>query len=138
MDKRIVVVGAGAIGGYTGGNLAHNGFDVTIVDPRSTFIDSRATIGPDTVVLPFTYIHGPVTIGPRCRIGPFAHDRPHLESSLRFAYLNAGKQSLTLDLAHPVQELMTAARYLELPIAHAKSLEHFWEQAIAAWGQRFG
>ena len=35
------------------------------------------------------------------RIGPFAHDRPHLESSLRFAYLNAGKQSLTLDLAHP-------------------------------------
>ena len=34
------------------------------------------------------------------RIGPFAHDRPHLESSLRFAYLNAGKQSLTLDLAH--------------------------------------
>src|SRR5918996_5370059 len=32
-DKRIVVVGAGAIGGYTGGNLAHNGFDVTLVDP---------------------------------------------------------------------------------------------------------
>src|SRR5437764_15279660 len=31
-DKRIVVVGAGAIGGYTGGNLAHNGFDVTQVD----------------------------------------------------------------------------------------------------------
>ena len=35
------------------------------------------------------------------RLGPFAHDGPHLESSLRFAYLNAGKQSLTLDLAHP-------------------------------------
>src|SRR5579863_6428212 len=33
MDKRIVVVGAGAIGGYTGGNLAHNGLDVTLVDP---------------------------------------------------------------------------------------------------------
>jgi 2-dehydropantoate 2-reductase len=33
MDKRIVVVGAGAIGGYTGGNLAHNGFDVTLIDP---------------------------------------------------------------------------------------------------------
>jgi 2-dehydropantoate 2-reductase len=32
MDKRIVVVGAGAIGGYTGGNLAHNGYDVTLID----------------------------------------------------------------------------------------------------------
>ena len=32
-DKRIVVVGAGAIGGYTGGNLAHNGYDVTLIDP---------------------------------------------------------------------------------------------------------
>src|SRR5579884_3768040 len=35
------------------------------------------------------------------RLGPFAHDRPHLEGSLRFAYLNAGKKSLTLDLVHP-------------------------------------
>src|SRR5579884_2613162 len=34
------------------------------------------------------------------RIGPFAHDRPSLESSLRFAYLNGGKKSLTLDLGH--------------------------------------
>jgi crotonobetainyl-CoA:carnitine CoA-transferase CaiB-like acyl-CoA transferase len=35
------------------------------------------------------------------RLGPFAHDQPHLEGSLRFAYLNAGKKSLTLDLTHP-------------------------------------
>jgi ketopantoate reductase len=33
MAEKRVVVGAGAIGGYTGGNLAHNGFDVTIIDP---------------------------------------------------------------------------------------------------------
>src|SRR5215831_601636 len=32
MDKRIAVVGAGAIGGYTGGHLAHNGFDITLID----------------------------------------------------------------------------------------------------------
>lgn len=49
---------------------------VTIVDPRSTFIDSRVTIGLDTVIRPFTYIQGPASIGPRCRIGPFAHIRP--------------------------------------------------------------
>src|SRR5947209_12551747 len=40
MDKRIVVVGAGAIGGYTGGNLAHNGFDVTLVDPWPEHVET--------------------------------------------------------------------------------------------------
>ena len=40
MDKRIVVVGAGAIGGYTGGNLAHNGFDVTLIDPWPKHIET--------------------------------------------------------------------------------------------------
>src|SRR5437763_14461416 len=40
MDKRIVVVGAGAIGGYTGGNLAHNGFDVTLIDPWPEHIEA--------------------------------------------------------------------------------------------------
>ena len=39
-EKRIVVVGAGAIGGYTGGNLAHNGFDVTLVDPWPEHIEA--------------------------------------------------------------------------------------------------
>ncbi|HLH21210.1 MAG TPA: CoA transferase [Chloroflexota bacterium] len=35
------------------------------------------------------------------RLGPFAHDTPSLEGSLRFAWLNGGKQSLTLDLTQP-------------------------------------
>jgi 2-dehydropantoate 2-reductase len=39
-DKRILVVGAGAIGGYTGGNLAHNGFDVTLVDPWPEHVEA--------------------------------------------------------------------------------------------------
>ena len=50
--------------------LMENG--VTIVDPDNTWIDARAQIGQDTVVEPFTYIHGPVKIGRGCRIGPFA------------------------------------------------------------------
>src|SRR5437763_871306 len=33
------------------------------------------------------------------RLGPFARDEPHPEGSLRFAYLNGGKQSVVLDLA---------------------------------------
>jgi 2-dehydropantoate 2-reductase len=40
MDKRIAVIGAGAIGGYTGGHLAHNGFDVTLIDPWPEHIDA--------------------------------------------------------------------------------------------------
>jgi 2-dehydropantoate 2-reductase len=33
MTKRIAVVGAGALGGYVGGTLAHHGHDVTLIDP---------------------------------------------------------------------------------------------------------
>jgi bifunctional UDP-N-acetylglucosamine pyrophosphorylase / glucosamine-1-phosphate N-acetyltransferase len=48
---------------------------VTIVDPDNTWIDARAKIGQDTIIEPFTYIHGDVTIGKNCRIGPFAYVR---------------------------------------------------------------
>jgi len=33
MPKRIAIVGAGALGGYVGGTLAHLGRDVTLIDP---------------------------------------------------------------------------------------------------------
>ncbi len=46
---------------------------VTIVDPASTWIDARASIGRDTVIQPFVTISGPVRIGEHCRIGPFVH-----------------------------------------------------------------
>lgn len=45
---------------------------VTIVDPANTWIDVRTKIGQDTVIEPFTYIHGEVKIGRNCRVGPFA------------------------------------------------------------------
>jgi bifunctional UDP-N-acetylglucosamine pyrophosphorylase/glucosamine-1-phosphate N-acetyltransferase len=48
---------------------------VTIVDPDNTWVDARAKIGQDTIIEPFTYIHGEVTIGKNCRIGPFAYLR---------------------------------------------------------------
>jgi bifunctional UDP-N-acetylglucosamine pyrophosphorylase/glucosamine-1-phosphate N-acetyltransferase len=48
---------------------------VTIVDPRNTYIDGRASIGSDTVIYPFTVITGTVTVGSGCRVGPFAHLR---------------------------------------------------------------
>ncbi len=54
-------------------NLMSRG--VTIVDPANTWIDVRAEIGQDTVIYPFTYIHGRVIIGRRCNVGPFAYLR---------------------------------------------------------------
>jgi bifunctional UDP-N-acetylglucosamine pyrophosphorylase / glucosamine-1-phosphate N-acetyltransferase len=54
-------------------NLMTNG--VTIVDPRTTWIDVRAEIGQDTVIYPFTYINGRVKIGKHCVVGPFAYLR---------------------------------------------------------------
>jgi bifunctional UDP-N-acetylglucosamine pyrophosphorylase / glucosamine-1-phosphate N-acetyltransferase len=45
---------------------------VTLVDPLQISIDVRATIGPDTVIHPFTAIIGTAVIGKGCRIGPHA------------------------------------------------------------------
>jgi len=38
--KRIAVVGAGAIGGYTGGYMAHAGHDVTLIDPWPEHVEA--------------------------------------------------------------------------------------------------
>ena len=40
MSKRIAVVGAGALGGYVGGWLAHTGQDVTLIDPWPEHIEA--------------------------------------------------------------------------------------------------
>ena len=46
---------------------------VTIVDPRSTFVDATVTIGQDTVIEPFTILKAHTSIGSDCRIGPHVH-----------------------------------------------------------------
>ncbi|NQT95676.1 MAG: bifunctional N-acetylglucosamine-1-phosphate uridyltransferase/glucosamine-1-phosphate acetyltransferase [Candidatus Omnitrophica bacterium] len=48
---------------------------VTIKDPASTYIDSGAKIGRDTVIYPFVVIEEGVLIGAKCKVGPFAHLR---------------------------------------------------------------
>lgn len=49
---------------------AHQRAGVTVVDPRSTWIDVEVRIGRDTVVAPGTQLLGVTRIGDRCRIGP--------------------------------------------------------------------
>ncbi|MFC2140266.1 bifunctional N-acetylglucosamine-1-phosphate uridyltransferase/glucosamine-1-phosphate acetyltransferase [Candidatus Auribacterota bacterium] len=48
---------------------------ITIIDPKTTFINSRVKIGKDTTIMPFTVIEEDVKIGKRCKIGPFSHLR---------------------------------------------------------------
>jgi bifunctional UDP-N-acetylglucosamine pyrophosphorylase/glucosamine-1-phosphate N-acetyltransferase len=45
---------------------------VTIISGVNTYIEAGATVGPDTVIHPFTFIGRDSTIGPNCTIGPFA------------------------------------------------------------------
>ncbi len=45
MGKRIAIVGAGALGGYVGGNLAHHGHDVTLIDPWPENVETIRTKG---------------------------------------------------------------------------------------------
>jgi bifunctional UDP-N-acetylglucosamine pyrophosphorylase/glucosamine-1-phosphate N-acetyltransferase len=44
----------------------------TIVNPGATVIDADVEIGQDTVIAPFTSLHGSTTIGDGCVIGPHA------------------------------------------------------------------
>ena len=46
---------------------------VTIVSGVNTYIEAGVTIGPDTVIQPFTFIGRDSTIGADCVIGPFAN-----------------------------------------------------------------
>jgi bifunctional UDP-N-acetylglucosamine pyrophosphorylase/glucosamine-1-phosphate N-acetyltransferase len=43
---------------------------VTIIDPKTTYIDSSTVIGKDTIIYPGTVIEGEVRIGDDCIIGP--------------------------------------------------------------------
>ena len=46
---------------------------VSIVDPDNTWIDSRARIGAESIIRPFSYVEGHARIGAGCIIGPYAY-----------------------------------------------------------------
>jgi 2-dehydropantoate 2-reductase len=65
MSKRIVFMGAGAVGGYVGGHIARTGEDVTLIDPwpehieyiKHNGIHLSGTQGEHTVRLKALYLH---------------------------------------------------------------------------------
>ena len=52
MGKRIAIVGAGALGGYVGGNLAHQGHDVTLIDPWPENVETIRTKASSSTASP--------------------------------------------------------------------------------------
>ncbi len=76
---------------------------VTIVQPDSTWIDSRAQIGLDAVIKPFSYIEGNARIGAGCVVGPYAYvgegaviaDGAHVGPGLLTAFDAAGKSRMS-------------------------------------------
>ncbi|MET0560316.1 MAG: bifunctional UDP-N-acetylglucosamine diphosphorylase/glucosamine-1-phosphate N-acetyltransferase GlmU [Gaiellaceae bacterium] len=53
-------------------NEAHMLAGVTIVDPRTTWIDAEAVLEPDAVIHPFTVIRGASRVAARAEVGPHA------------------------------------------------------------------
>ena len=43
---------------------------VTLIDPETTYIETGASLGRDTVIWPNTYLYDGARIGERCQIGP--------------------------------------------------------------------
>jgi bifunctional UDP-N-acetylglucosamine pyrophosphorylase/glucosamine-1-phosphate N-acetyltransferase len=54
-------------------NLTEKG--VTVLDPKTTWIDLDVRIGPDTMIYPSVVIEGYSVIGRECRLYPFTHIR---------------------------------------------------------------
>ena len=55
---------------------------VTLIDPKSTYIDQDVIIGKDTVIWPNTYLQGKTSIGENCTLGP--------NTIIRHAHLGTG------------------------------------------------
>lgn len=45
---------------------------VTLIGPETIFVDEGVSVGPDTILHPFSNLHGTTTIGTDCQIGPHA------------------------------------------------------------------
>ena len=45
---------------------------VTLVGPETIFVDEGVTVGQDTTIYPFTYLHAGTVVGTRCSVGPHA------------------------------------------------------------------
>jgi 2-dehydropantoate 2-reductase len=77
MSKKIVVVGAGAIGGYAGGHLTRTGHDVTFIDPWPEHVEYMRAHGLQLCGLtPQETYSIPVKAMHLCEVQSLMKDRP--------------------------------------------------------------
>jgi bifunctional UDP-N-acetylglucosamine pyrophosphorylase/glucosamine-1-phosphate N-acetyltransferase len=71
---------------------------VSIVSPQNTYIEAAVSIGPDTVIQPFSFVGRGTNIGAECTIGPFAVvPRQSIVPDGTTVAGNIGLESATLD-----------------------------------------
>lgn len=77
MGKRIVVVGAGAIGGYAGGHMTRAGHDVTLVDPWPEHVEYMRVHGIQLSGMTEAERHSiKVNVIHLCEVQSFIKERP--------------------------------------------------------------
>jgi bifunctional UDP-N-acetylglucosamine pyrophosphorylase/glucosamine-1-phosphate N-acetyltransferase len=85
---------------------------VTVRDPASTHVDAGVSIGEDTTLEPYTFLHGAVSVGRGCRIGPMTtliDSALGDEVSVPHSYLNACEVASRCTVG-PFTHLRPAAR----------------------------
>ena len=82
---------------------------VTLMAPRSVYIDETVLIGPDTVVYPGVVLEGQTRIGPDCTIGAFSH--------LKDAILEDG---VTVDHCSVIRQSRVGRQSCIGPFAHLR------------------
>jgi bifunctional UDP-N-acetylglucosamine pyrophosphorylase/glucosamine-1-phosphate N-acetyltransferase len=85
---------------------------VTVRDPASTHVDAGVSIGEDTTLEPYTFLHGAVSVGRGCTIGPMTtliDSALGDEVSAPHSYLNACEVASRCTVG-PFTHLRPAAR----------------------------
>ena len=82
----------------------------TIVSSDNTYIEAGVTIGPDSVIYPFTFVGRDSRVGRDCTIGPFASlPRESILPDGSTVAGNISAESAMLDSAYSMSERQNAA-----------------------------
>ena len=102
---KVLDLSLGLSGGYCTKMLRDLGAEVIKIEPPGTGDDTRS-------------------------LGPFLNDDPNPETSAPFLYLNQGKKSVTLDIAHPEARPIIERLVAESDVV----IESFKPGYLSGWG----
>jgi 2-dehydropantoate 2-reductase len=130
MGKKIVIVGAGAVGGYTGAHMAQAGEDVTFIDPWPEHVEEIKKNG-----LRITHHQGeePFTARPRAL---------HLTEAQQLAKEAPVDIAFVCMKSYDTQWAATLIRQYLSPAGYVVSLQNCMNEAtiaeVVGWGKTMG